>query len=223
MQHGSGVPSEIDGPGGSGSTFTTDTAGLPDVTQPEVVRLKDGDRFAFRIGPVRKQLDDADLRMLAYNGSIPGPILHVDQGSEITVDVTNDGDVEATVHWHGLRLENRYDGVPHETQAPIAIGETFTYKVQFPDAGFYWYHPHIREDFGLEMGLYGTIVVEPSDAEYWPPVDRHLTHHPGRPARRGRAHRPVQHGGAELHRDGAVRQRHADQRGAVVLGRGGAR
>jgi FtsP/CotA-like multicopper oxidase with cupredoxin domain len=175
MEHGSGVPSEIDGPGGSGSTFTTDTAGIPDVTQPDVIRLKDGDRYAFRIGPVRKRLDDADLRMLAYNGSIPGPVLHVDQGSEITVDVVNDGDVEATVHWHGLRLENRYDGVPHDTQAPIAIGETFTYKVQFPDAGFYWYHPHIREDFGLEMGLYGTIVVEPSDAEYWPPVDRHLT------------------------------------------------
>ena len=68
------------------------------------------------------------------------------------------------MHWHGLRLENRYDGVPHETQAPIPIGGTFTYKVQFPDAGFYWYHPHIREDFGLEMGLYGTIVVEPTDA-----------------------------------------------------------
>ena len=175
MEHGSGAPSEIDGPGGSGSTFTTDTTGIPDVTPSEVVRLKDGDTYAFRIGPVRKRLDDADLRMLAYNGSIPGPALHVDQGSEISVDVTNDGDVEATVHWHGLRLENRYDGVPHETQAPIAIGETFTYKVQFPDAGFYWYHPHIREDFGLEMGLYGAIVVEPSDGEYWPPVDRHLT------------------------------------------------
>ena len=132
MQHGSGVPSEIDGPGGSGSTFTTDTAGLPDVARPEVVRLKDGDRFAFRIGPVRKRLDDADLRMLAYNGSIPGPILHVDQGSEITVDVTNDGDIEATVHWHGLRLENRFDGVPHETQAPIAIGETSRTRCSSP-------------------------------------------------------------------------------------------
>ena len=76
-------------------------------------------------------------------------------------DVSNDGDVEATVHWHGLRLENRYDGVPHETQEPIPVGGTFTYKLQFPDAGFYWYHPHIREDFAQEMGLYGTIVVEP--------------------------------------------------------------
>jgi FtsP/CotA-like multicopper oxidase with cupredoxin domain len=154
--------------------FTTETAGLPEASRPQVVRLHDGDRFDLSIEPVRKRIDDAELRMLGYNGSIPGPTLHVDQGSEITVQVTNDGDVEATVHWHGLRLENKYDGVPHETQAPIPIGGTFTYKVQFPDAGFYWYHPHIREDFGLEMGLSGTIVVEPADASYWPAVDRHI-------------------------------------------------
>ena len=159
----------------SDDLFTTETAGLPEVSPPQVVRLNDGDQFDLRITPVRKRIDDADLRMLGYNGSIPGPTLHVDQGSEITVEVTNDGDVEATVHWHGLRLENRYDGVPHETQAPIPIGGTFTYKVQFPDAGFYWYHPHIREDFGQEMGLYGTIIVEPSDPSYWPPVDRQLS------------------------------------------------
>jgi FtsP/CotA-like multicopper oxidase with cupredoxin domain len=155
--------------------FVTDTVGLPEAGTPAIVRLHDGDHFDLRIHPVRKQVDEAVLRMLGYNGSIPGPTLHVDQGSEITVEVTNDGDVDATVHWHGLRLENRYDGVPHDTQAPIPIGGTFTYKVQFPDAGFYWYHPHIREDFGLEMGLYGTIVVEPSDDSYWPAVDRQLT------------------------------------------------
>ena len=171
--------------------------------------------------PVRKRIGDAELRMLGYNGSIPGPTLHVDQGSEITVKVTNEGDVEATVHWHGLRLENRYDGVPHETQAPIPIGGTFTYKVQFPDAGFYWYHPHIREDFGLEMGLYGTIIVEPADPSYWPPVDRQLTHHARRPAGRGGTHRAVPPLGPELHRDGSVRQRDADQRRDRVLGRGG--
>jgi len=113
--------------------------------------------------------------MLAYDGSIPGPTLQVDQGSEVTVHVTNSGDVETTVHWHGLRLENRYDGVPHETQEPIPVGGSFTYSVQFPDAGFYWYHPHMREDFAQEMGLYGTIVVEPSDPSYWPAVDRYLT------------------------------------------------
>src|SRR6266566_1617608 len=155
--------------------FTTDTAGLPEVLSPGVARLRDGDRLDLRIGPVRKHLDDAELRMLAYNGSVPGPNLHVDQGSQITVQVRNDGDVEATVHWHGLRLENRYDGVPHETQEPIPIGGTFTYQLQFPDAGLYWYHPHLREDFAQEMGLYAPIVVEPTDPGYWPMADRQLT------------------------------------------------
>ena len=154
--------------------FSTETAGLAQAAGPELIRLSDGDRYRLSIGPVRKELG-ADLRMLAYNGSIPGPTLHVPQGSRITVDVRNDGDVETTVHWHGLRLENRYDGVPHETQKPIPVGGGYRCQVQFPDAGFYWYHPHMREDFAQEMGLYGTIVVEPTDPTYWPAVDRHLT------------------------------------------------
>jgi FtsP/CotA-like multicopper oxidase with cupredoxin domain len=115
--------------------FTTETAGLPQVSGPHVARLHDGDTFDLHIGAARKSLDGADLRMLAYNGSVPGPGLHVDQGSQITVQVTNDGDVEATVHWHGLRLDNRYDGVPHETQQPIPIGGTFTYKLSSPMPG----------------------------------------------------------------------------------------
>ena len=102
--------------------FTTDTTGLAEVTPSSSIRLHHGDRFDLRIAPVRKTLNGADLRMLAYNGSIPGPTLHVDQGSEITVHVTNDGEVDTTVHWHGLRLENRFDGVPHETQQPIPVG-----------------------------------------------------------------------------------------------------
>jgi FtsP/CotA-like multicopper oxidase with cupredoxin domain len=90
--------------------FTTETAGLSKASRSQMLRLHDGDQFGLNIKPVRKRIDNADVRMLGYNGSIPGPTLHVDQGSEITVQVTNDGDVEATVHWHGLRLENRFDG-----------------------------------------------------------------------------------------------------------------
>ena len=77
------------------------------------------------------------------------------------------------MHWHGLRLENRYDGT-HDTQAPVPVGETFTYEVHVPDAGVYWYHPHIREDYGQELGLYGNILVTPSDDDYWPPAHREL-------------------------------------------------
>jgi FtsP/CotA-like multicopper oxidase with cupredoxin domain len=117
--------------------FTTATAGLEEVSSPRVLRLRDGDRLQLGISSVRKPLDGAELRMLAYNGSVPGPTLHVKQGSQITVHTRNDGDVETTVHWHGLRLENRYDGVPHETQLPIPIGGSYSCQVQFPDAGFY--------------------------------------------------------------------------------------
>jgi FtsP/CotA-like multicopper oxidase with cupredoxin domain len=159
----------------SQDAFTTDTTGLPEAASPSVVSLHDGDSFDLDIRPVRKLIGDAEVRMLGYNGSIPGPTLQVDQNSEITVNVRNDGDVDATVHWHGLRLENRYDGVPEETQAPIAPGGTFSYKLRFPDPGLYWYHPHIREDYAQEMGLYAPIVVEPSDPSYWPPADRQLT------------------------------------------------
>jgi FtsP/CotA-like multicopper oxidase with cupredoxin domain len=156
----------------STATFPTDPSGLPDAGRPALLELADGDTLHLRIGPVAKRLGNTIVRMLGYNGSIPGPTLKVQQGSEIIVHVTNEGDLDTTVHWHGLRLENRYDGVPHETQAPIPVGGEFSYRIQFPDSGLYWYHPHIREDYTQELGLYGNILVVPADPDYWPPTDR---------------------------------------------------
>ena len=147
--------------------------GLSEAGKCELIELRDGDEFELEIIPVKKGIGDATVRMLAYNGSVPGPTLKVAQGATITVPVTNHGDIEATVHWHGLRLENRYDGT-HDTQAPIPVGETFTYQVHVPDPGAYWYHPHIREDYGQEMGLYGNILVTPAEADYWRPANREL-------------------------------------------------
>jgi FtsP/CotA-like multicopper oxidase with cupredoxin domain len=153
--------------------FPTATAGLPEAREPELVELSDGDHFELRIAPVAKRIGDSVVRMLAYNGSIPGPVLKLPEGSQVDVDIVNEGDMEATVHWHGLRLENRYDGT-HETQAAIPVGGRYTARIEVPDPGVYWYHPHIREDYGQEMGLYGNILVEPAAADYWPPVDREL-------------------------------------------------
>jgi FtsP/CotA-like multicopper oxidase with cupredoxin domain len=151
--------------------FPRETAGLPQARLTELVELADGDQFDLRIAPVTKRLGDATVRMLAYNDSIPGPTLKVKEGSEVVVNVENQGDLEATVHWHGLRLENRYDGT-HQTQHPMAVGEKFSARVTFPDPGVYWYHPHIREDYGQELGLYGNVLVEPADPDYWPPAHR---------------------------------------------------
>src|SRR5919198_6735979 len=116
--------------------FPTDPAGLPEARAAELVELSEGDRYELRIAPVAKQLGDARVRMLAYNGSIPGPTLKVKEGSEIVVNVENQGEIEATVHWHGLRLDNRFDGT-HQVQHPMAVGERFTARVAFPDPGAY--------------------------------------------------------------------------------------
>ncbi len=153
--------------------FPTEVGGLGPSERPAIIDVPDGDSIDLRIAPVTKEIDGATVRMLAYNGSIPGPTLRVAEGSEIAVRVENQGDLEATVHWHGLRLDNRYDGT-HETQRPLAIGESFEYRLTFPDPGIYWYHPHVRQDYGQELGLYGNIVVVPSDPNYWPPAHREV-------------------------------------------------
>ena len=153
--------------------FPTETEGLPPCGRPEAMELEDGDAFELRIAPVVKRLGEDEVRMLAYNGSVPGPVLKVREGSRVVVNVENQGDLETTVHWHGLRLDNRYDGT-HATQEPIAIGDRFEYRLEFPDPGAYWYHPHVRQDYGQEMGLYGTILVVPEAPDYWPPAHREL-------------------------------------------------
>jgi FtsP/CotA-like multicopper oxidase with cupredoxin domain len=153
--------------------FSRETVGLPVAVAKGIIDLEDGESISLTAAPVRKRIGDADVRMLAYNGSVPGPTLRVRQGSTITVEFTNQTDLESSVHWHGLRLENRYDGTD-ATQPPVPVGGSFTYAVTFPDPGVYWYHPHIREDYGQEMGLYGNLLVEPTEPEYWSPVNREL-------------------------------------------------
>src|SRR5918995_4704680 len=155
-------------------SFPQDTSGLPEARANAVVTLADGDVLPLTIGPVRKAIQGSMLRMLAYNGSIPGPLLRVKQGTTVRVEVTNDAGLDQTVHWHGLRLDNRFDGVPYDTQQPIPTGGRYSCELQFPDPGLYWYHPHIREDYAQELGLYGQIIVDPVDPDYWPPVNREI-------------------------------------------------
>jgi hypothetical protein len=192
-------------------SFPTDPSGLPEAGRPQLLELGHGDTLNLRVGPVAKRLGEARVRMLGYNGSVPGPTLKVQQGSELIVHVVNEGDLETTVHWHGLRLENKYDGVPHETQAPIPVGGSFTYRIQFPDAGLYWHHPHIREDYTQELGLYGNILVTPPEPGYWPRAD--LVADPPGPAA-GHGHLPS--GPA----DEPPRLRDRDQPAAAGAGRG---
>mgnify|MGYP003626787220 FL=1 len=108
----------------------------------------------------------------AYNGQVPGTEIRVRQGDRVRIVVDNRLDEETTVHWHGLRVPNAMDGVPHLTQKPIAPGKSFTYEFDVPDAGTYWYHPHQRGFEQVARGLYGPLIVEEKEPVR---VDRDLT------------------------------------------------
>ena len=94
------------------------------------------------------------------------------QGERVRILVENKLNEETTVHWHGLRVPHNMDGVPHLTQKPIAVGGTFTYEFDVPDAGTYWYHPHQRSFEQVGRGLYGPLIIEERDPIA---VDRDIT------------------------------------------------
>lgn len=105
---------------------------------------------------------DTTLDMMTYEGQVPGPLLTAKVGDEIVVHFTNELDEETTVHWHGLRISDQMDGSPR-IQAPVQPGETFVYRFVAPEAGTFWYHPHVRAHEQVEKGLYGTIVIRDAD------------------------------------------------------------
>ncbi len=146
----------------------------PPVAASPLVELKNGDTFNLTATIVKRTLAGHEARMLAYNGTIPGPTIKVTQGAEITIHFTNQTDIPTTLHSHGVRLDNRYDGVPGDSQKPVAVGESFDYKIKFPDAGVFWYHPHVREDYAQPLGLYGNYLVEPISPGYWVPVNQQV-------------------------------------------------
>ncbi|MYD69448.1 MAG: multicopper oxidase family protein [Acidobacteria bacterium] len=145
---------------------------LPAARPREIVRLGDGGTLDLEAGLVERTIDGRTFTMYGFNGQYPGPLIQVPQDATITVNVTNRLSLATAVHWHGIRLENRYDGVPGLTQDPIEPGETFQYRIHFPDAGLYWYHPHHREDVQQDLGLHGNLRVDAADPEYFGPANR---------------------------------------------------
>lgn len=129
--------------------------------------ITDTVKFDLKAAPTSiPMLDGRALDVWAYNGTVPGPVLRVELGEEVVVNLTNDLPQPTTIHWHGVRVPNAMDGVPGVTQDPIPPGGTFTYRFVPKDAGTFWFHPHVRGSEQVERGLYGVLIVD--DAEPLP-------------------------------------------------------
>ncbi len=149
-----------------------DVGSLPEAKPSEIINVTDGDTIELNPMLIRNAIGDTEFAMYGYNGQFPGPTLKVKQGSTFTVNVKNQIDLPTTVHWHGIRLQNKFDGAAGITQKAIEPGGSFQYTVTVPDDGIFWYHPHVREDIQQDMGLYGLIHVLPKDPDAYPPADR---------------------------------------------------
>jgi FtsP/CotA-like multicopper oxidase with cupredoxin domain len=146
--------------------------GIPAARPRELLQLRDGASMTLTAAPVRRVLFGRTVTMLGFNGQYPGPLIQVDERSTIHVRFVNRTDFPTAMHWHGVRLDNRFDGAPHVTQDPVPPGGTFDYTIHFPDAGIYWYHPHHREDVLQDLGLYGNLLVRSRDPGFFAPANR---------------------------------------------------
>ncbi|MBL8783617.1 MAG: multicopper oxidase domain-containing protein [Deltaproteobacteria bacterium] len=150
------VPAVIEVPASEGPFETTKATDLDPADHVVEVELE------AREADIVLVAGHAATRMWTYNGQLPGPRIEAHAGDTVRVRFTNSLPEATTIHWHGIRVPAAMDGVA-AMQAPVQPGATFTYEFVVPDAGTFWYHPHIRSDEQVERGLYGAFVVRGND------------------------------------------------------------
>ncbi|MEC9355379.1 MAG: multicopper oxidase family protein [Gemmatimonadota bacterium] len=145
---------------------------FPEAEPSQVVEMIDGDTLDIEVSIVRRNLNGHEMVMFGYNRQYPGPLIRAPKDATLVVRVRNEIELPTTIHWHGVRLANEFDGVPGVTQEAIQRGESFLYEVHVPDAGMFWYHPHAREDVQQDLGLFGNLLVTSPNPNYYGPVHR---------------------------------------------------
>ena len=131
--------------------------------RPSSAAVLTGTQFDLTIDELPVNFTGAHRTAVAINGQVPGPTLRFREGDTVTIRVTNRLRESTALHWHGLIVPADMDGVPGVSFAGIAPGTTFTYRFKVNQSGTYWYHAHAR--FQEQIGLYGSIVIDPRNGE----------------------------------------------------------
>ena len=121
--------------------------------------------YNFNIDYAPFTLNGRTGRATAVNGTVPAPLVRLREGDTVRLNVTNSmmDTKHSSIHWHGLIVPNRMDGVPGINFDGIQPGETYEYEFDVRQAGTYWYHSHSR--FQEQTGTYGPIVIDPKEPE----------------------------------------------------------
>src|SRR3972149_243597 len=114
-------------------------------------------RYDLYVADTTVTLGNEPTRAMSINGMIPIPTLTFTEGDTAEIYVHNNLDEETSLHWHGLFLPNRYDGVPNLTQMPIKPHSTHLYKFPIVQSGTHWYHSHSR--LQEQIGMYGAFIM----------------------------------------------------------------
>jgi FtsP/CotA-like multicopper oxidase with cupredoxin domain len=142
--------------GGGAAALVLGDLGIAHATgllSPEAVST-----YAVTADSMRANLGTRTVSTIGFNDSLPGPLLRVTEGQRLHVDVTNNLNASTTIHWHGIPIVNKMDGVPGLTQPPIASGGTFSYDFKVPVSGTYWYHSHSGSQ--NDRGMYGPLIAD---------------------------------------------------------------
>jgi CopA family copper-resistance protein len=145
---------------GLGLLHPSRAAAQANPAQPNVLR---GTDFALEIGETPVNYTGVSRTAVTVNGSVPGPLLRWKEGTTVTLRVTNRLRMPTSIHWHGIIVPFRMDGVPGISFDGIAPGETFVYQFPVRQSGTYWYHSHNR--FQEQVGHYGPLVIDPAGPE----------------------------------------------------------
>ncbi len=121
------------------------------------------------IAESRPLIDGRVGRATTVNGTMPGPLIRLVEGQEADLRVTNSLREDSSIHWHGLILPAKMDGVPGVSFAGIPPGETFNYRFNVGQSGTYWYHSH--SGLQEQTGVFGPIIIDPKQPERFE-VDR---------------------------------------------------
>ncbi len=100
---------------------------------------------------------------LAFNNQVPGPEIRVNRGDRVKVYFKNKTELNHTIHWHGMHVPWRMDGVPYITQMPVMPGQEFVYEFNAEPSGTHFYHCHWGTLLHMQSGMFGSLIVEDPD------------------------------------------------------------